>query len=195
MVFYVCINIGALSPLATTVMELHTGFWTAYLLCLVMFLVGFVTFISGRKRYVIRPPTGSVIPNAFRVCWIGLTNRSLDAAKPEHLVRSNIKRVPWDSQFVEEVRRAITACKVFLFFPIYWCAFGQMLNNFVSQAGQMQLHGMPNDIMQNIDPITLIIVSEARACPSQRFPWSLTVSDSSFLSAISSSIQPSEKRT
>ena len=32
-----------------------------------------------------------------------------------------------------------------------------MLNNFVSQAGTMQLHGIPNDIMQNIDPITIII--------------------------------------
>jgi POT family proton-dependent oligopeptide transporter len=32
-----------------------------------------------------------------------------------------------------------------------------MLNNFVSQAGTMQLHGIPNDIMQNIDPIVVII--------------------------------------
>ena len=32
-----------------------------------------------------------------------------------------------------------------------------MLNNFISQAGQTQLHGIPNDIMQNIDPITIII--------------------------------------
>jgi POT family proton-dependent oligopeptide transporter len=32
-----------------------------------------------------------------------------------------------------------------------------MLNNFVSQAGTMQLHGIPNDIMQNIDPITVVV--------------------------------------
>lgn len=31
------------------------------------------------------------------------------------------------------------------------------LNNFISQAGQMELHGIPNDIMQNIDPITIIV--------------------------------------
>ncbi|KAJ4366558.1 hypothetical protein N0V95_000225 [Ascochyta clinopodiicola] len=33
-----------------------------------------------------------------------------------------------------------------------------MLNNFVSQAGQMQLHGLPNDILPNIDPITIILL-------------------------------------
>lgn len=32
-----------------------------------------------------------------------------------------------------------------------------MLNNFISQAAVMQLHGIPNDIMQNIDPLTIII--------------------------------------
>lgn len=32
-----------------------------------------------------------------------------------------------------------------------------MLNNFISQAGTMELHGIPNDIMQNINPLTIII--------------------------------------
>jgi dipeptide/tripeptide permease len=33
-----------------------------------------------------------------------------------------------------------------------------MLNNFVSQAGQMELHGLPNNILPNIDPITIIVL-------------------------------------
>lgn len=32
-----------------------------------------------------------------------------------------------------------------------------MVNNFVSQAATMQLHGIPNDIMQNINPLAIII--------------------------------------
>jgi POT family proton-dependent oligopeptide transporter len=32
-----------------------------------------------------------------------------------------------------------------------------MMNNFVSQAGTMELHGIPNDIMQNINPLSVII--------------------------------------
>ena len=49
------------------------------------------------------------------------------------------------------------ACKVFIAYPIYWVVYGQMINNFVSQAGTMNTHGIPNDIMQNIDPIAVII--------------------------------------
>src|SRR5881398_1956440 len=40
MIFYCCINIGALSLLATPYMERDIGFWSAFLLCLCMFVVG-----------------------------------------------------------------------------------------------------------------------------------------------------------
>lgn len=40
--FYLCINIGGLSPIATTVLEKDVGFWSAYLLPMLMFLVGFI---------------------------------------------------------------------------------------------------------------------------------------------------------
>lgn len=32
-----------------------------------------------------------------------------------------------------------------------------MWNNLISQAGQMALHGTPNDLLQNLDPIALCI--------------------------------------
>lgn len=117
-----CINIGSLSPIATTEMELHIGFWSAYLLCLCAFVVGFITLIFGKKKYVVRPPKGSVIPNAFRIMWIGIRSGNLDNAKPQHAEETTGRRIsrPWDSVFVEEVRRALVACKAFLFYPIYW---------------------------------------------------------------------------
>lgn len=58
---------------------------------------------------------------------------------------------------MDEVNRAVHACKVFVFYPIYWLVYGQMINNFVSQAGQMELHGSPNDILQAINSLTIII--------------------------------------
>ncbi|CCO29798.1 Peptide transporter PTR2 AltName: Full=Peptide permease PTR2 [Rhizoctonia solani AG-1 IB] len=33
-----------------------------------------------------------------------------------------------------------------------------MSNNIVSQAGSMSTHGVPNDLLQNIDPIAIIII-------------------------------------
>ncbi|KAI9753981.1 MAG: hypothetical protein M4579_004911 [Chaenotheca gracillima] len=159
MIFYLCINVGSLSAIATTEMELHIGFWSAYLLPLCMFLIGFVVLILGRKNYVVRPPRGSVIAHAFKVMCIGLLSKgNLNAAKPSYQEEYGRKyRTPWDDLFIDEIRRALVACKVFVFFPIYWVVYNQMLNNFVSQAGTMELHGIPNDIMQNIDPLTIII--------------------------------------
>lgn len=159
MIFYLCINVGSLSSIATTEMELHIDFWAAYLLPLCMFIVGFITLIVGKKSYVQRPPRGSVIFHAFKAMWIGVTHRfNMDAAKPCYRAESgHAHATPWDGQFILEIKRALIACRVFVFFPIYWVVYNQMLNNFISQAGQMQLHGIPNDIMQNIDPITIII--------------------------------------
>lgn len=136
MIFYLCVNIGALSSIATTNLEFRVGFWAAYLLPLLMFLVGFFVLVVGRKKYAIRSPQGSVIVHAFRVMWIGLMNKgNLEAAKPSYQnQRGGRFPAPWNDHFVEEIRRALVACKVFIFFPIYWLVYGQMLNNFISQG-------------------------------------------------------------
>jgi proton-dependent oligopeptide transporter, POT family len=44
---------------------------------------------------------------------------------------------------------------MFLFFPFYFICWNQMWNNLISQAGTMALHGTPNDLLQNLDPIAL----------------------------------------
>jgi POT family proton-dependent oligopeptide transporter len=40
----------------------------------------------------------------------------------------------YDDAWVEEVRRGLKACKVFLFLPIFFLAYNQMTNNLTSQA-------------------------------------------------------------
>ncbi|KAF3914361.1 hypothetical protein AA313_de0209958 [Arthrobotrys entomopaga] len=153
MIFYLMINVGSLSTIVTTPMEKYVGFWAAYLLPLAMFIVGFFILISGRKSYVDRPPKGSVVAHSFRAIFIGISNGGLDAAKPSR----GKPYLPWDDAFVNELKRTLVACQVFIFFPIYWLCFNQMMNNFISQAGQMELHGIPNDMLGNLDPITIII--------------------------------------
>ncbi|KAI9738789.1 MAG: peptide transporter ptr2 [Cirrosporium novae-zelandiae] len=159
LVFYLCINVGSLSSIATTEMELHIGFWSAYLLPMCMFFVGFGVLLLGKRFYIVRPPQGSIMGKAFRSMWIGAMNKfDMNAAKPSYQEEYGRKYdTPWDDHFIEEMKRALVACRVFVFYPIYWVTYSQMLNNFISQAGQMQLHGVPNDIMQNIDSLTIII--------------------------------------
>lgn len=159
MIFYACINIGSLSLLATPYMELYIGFWSGYLLCLCMFAAGTMVLLLGRKYYVVRPPQGSVITDAFKALWIMIINRNMDAPKPswqaEH--RGSQAQLPWDDHFIDELKRALVACRVFAFYPIYWVVYGQFSGNFVTQAGQMRGHGIPNDLMQNFDPISIIV--------------------------------------
>ncbi|KAM0192693.1 hypothetical protein ACHAPI_008052 [Fusarium lateritium] len=158
MIFYWCINVGALSLLATPFMEKYKGFWTAYLMCFCMFNVGIVTLVLRRKTFVNRPPQGSVITDAFKALGMMIAARNTDAAKPSwREANGKTKAVPWNDHFVDELKRALRACKVFVFYPIFWVCYGQFSTNFVTQAGQMEGHGVPNDLMQNFDPIAILV--------------------------------------
>lgn len=115
MIFYMCINTGSLAAIATTELELHIGFWAAYLLPLCMFIAGFVVLIMGRKLYVVRPPKGSIYLRAFKVMYIGMKNGGkLDAAKSSYQRHNGGRVFPWDDQFVDEMKRALVACRVFM---------------------------------------------------------------------------------
>jgi POT family proton-dependent oligopeptide transporter len=159
MIFYWCINIGALSLCATPFMEQHVGFWSAFLMCFCMFNVGILILVSRRKTYLIRPPQGSVITDAFKALGMMIASRNMDAPKASWRAANGKgdKAVPWNDHFVEELKRALRACKVFVFYPIFWVCYGQFSSNFVTQAGQMEGHGMPNDFMQNFDPLSILL--------------------------------------
>ncbi|KAG5977772.1 hypothetical protein E4U56_006891 [Claviceps arundinis] len=158
MVFYWCINVGSLSLMATPFMELYTGFWTAFLMCFCTFNVGIAILVLRRKSYVIRPPQGQIITDAFKAIGMMITNGKMDAAKPSWRAQNGkSSNLNWDDHFVDELKRALMACKVFLLYPVFWVCYGQFSSNFVTQAGQMKVGGMPNDFMQNFDPLSILI--------------------------------------
>ncbi|KAF5310115.1 hypothetical protein D9619_010184 [Psilocybe cf. subviscida] len=64
----------------------------------------------------------------------------------------------FDDQWVDEVKRGVKACSVFAWFPIYWRTHSQLSNNLISQAAEMSTHGLPNDILANMSPITMLIL-------------------------------------
>jgi POT family proton-dependent oligopeptide transporter len=64
----------------------------------------------------------------------------------------------FDDQWADEVKRGLKACSVFLWFPIYWLTYNQLNNNLTSQAATMATHGLPNDVLSNLDPFALIIL-------------------------------------
>jgi len=64
----------------------------------------------------------------------------------------------FDDAWVDEVARGVKACSVFAFYPIWWLAYNQIDGNLISQAATMELHGVPNDLLNNMNPLGIIIM-------------------------------------
>ncbi|KAJ6574038.1 POT family-domain-containing protein [Mycena capillaripes] len=135
MYFAVMVNLGALfGQFVMTYTEKYAGFWLAYALPTAVFVLCLIILVVGRKRYVRAPPTGSVVATFTHLMrapgfW--------DAARPSRI--SPALRPAWmtfDDGWVDEVRRGLGACAVFVWFPIYWLTTNQMGNNLTSQAAR-----------------------------------------------------------
>jgi POT family proton-dependent oligopeptide transporter len=131
-----------------------------------------VTFLC-KSRYILHKPEGSVIAKAYKVWMLALKDKwswnpftfrrnvkkpgFWDAAMPSQMGPNKPAWMTFDDAWVMEVRRGLMACKVFLWYPLYWLAYGQMTNNLTSQAATMRLGSVPNDIVSNLNPISIII--------------------------------------
>ncbi|KAF9930624.1 peptide transporter ptr2 [Linnemannia zychae] len=161
--FYWSINLGSLSAIITTNAEKYYSFWLAYLIPLIMFFGALFALWIGKDKVVKTEPRGSVLIECFHVLSIALRNgRNLDAAKPTVIQTRDpspeaTRGITWDDLFIDELRLTLKACSVFMFFPFYWVIYNQITTNLTSQAGTMLLYGIPNDVINNIDPIVLII--------------------------------------
>ncbi|KAI8969198.1 POT family-domain-containing protein [Mycotypha africana] len=158
--FYWGINCGSLAAITTVILEKNVGFWAAYLLPTIVFIPGILIVLAGKNLYVINPPRGSIFIEASKVIRLSF-KYGLEGCKPSNLRMDHpeaIDKVTWDDVFIDELRRTIKACKVFCWYPIYWLCYSQMTNNLVSMAATMQTGNVPNDIMQNINPLTLVLV-------------------------------------
>ncbi|PIG85294.1 MSF oligopeptide transporter [Aspergillus arachidicola] len=152
------INVASLSGIATTFMEKYSSFWSAFLLCFCFLWVGLVLMLVFKNQYYKAPPAGSVVPKVLRVIWLGIRGgMSLNAAQPAVQQEKYGRQVPWDDEFLQGVRNALIACQICLAFPVVWLCWGQTYNNLISQAGQMETYGIPNDVMPNFNPIVCII--------------------------------------
>ncbi|KAF2794545.1 oligopeptide transporter [Melanomma pulvis-pyrius CBS 109.77] len=157
--FYWMVNIASLSSIPTTLMEKHIDFWAAYLLPTLILAIAVLPVILWNKRLVKLPPQGNILPHASRVIWIACrSNFRLDAANPSPESVDSNRSIPWESSFVDEIRRGLKACRVIICFVVFWLCYNQTTNNIISQAGQMQLQGLSNDTISALNPIACTIV-------------------------------------
>ncbi|KAJ5185156.1 hypothetical protein N7491_006973 [Penicillium cf. griseofulvum] len=173
--FYAFINLGALmGQIGMAYAEKYVGFWLAFLLPTVMFLTTPFVMWWGHNRYRQAPPAGSVTYKAIKtflfcmrdrwhynpyILWKRTHDGTLwDTAKPSNIEpQSRPKWMTFDDAWMDEVRRGFAACAVFCWFPIYWLAYNQLTSNLTAQAGTMTLNGVPNDVVNNLDPFALLV--------------------------------------
>ncbi|TFY76043.1 hypothetical protein EWM64_g7968 [Hericium alpestre] len=181
MYFYFFINVGALiGQITMTFAEKYVGFYLAYTLPTAVFLLCPLVLLAGRNRYVRSPPQGSVLGKSLRTWrfaargraswnpirfWKNMTADDFwENVKPSRVVAAEkeggVAKPRWmtfDDVWVDELRRGFKACAVFVWYPIYWLAYNQIINNLTSQAATMITNGVPNDVINNLDPFALII--------------------------------------
>ncbi|KAI0869897.1 POT family protein [Hypoxylon argillaceum] len=173
--YYLFINIGSLvGQISMVYAEKYVGFYLSFTLPTVLFLFCPFVLLAFKNKYVRRPPTGSVVGKFFSLLGLGMKGRwsgnpirlwknirepgFFERVKPSKIRES--ERPAWmtfDDNWVDEVRRGIKACQVFLLYPIYWLPYNQLNSNLTSQAATMVLGGVPNDVINNLDPIALLI--------------------------------------
>ncbi|EED17634.1 oligopeptide transporter, putative [Talaromyces stipitatus ATCC 10500] len=131
-VYYWITNIAALSILASTYLE------------------------KERERF---PAQGGVLLKAGKVLGYAIQDRfKIDAARPRWQYEKHNRVVPWTDRFVTEIKSGLCACQVMLWFVLFHLGINQMTNNLVSQAGEMELTGFPNDGIQILNPIACVIL-------------------------------------
>ncbi|KAF4119705.1 proton-dependent oligopeptide transporter, POT family, partial [Geosmithia morbida] len=171
---YFLINVGALvGQIGMAWAEKYVGFYLSYTLPTVLLLCCPAVLFWGRKRYIRREPGGSVLAPALKTFFLAqkgrwsvnpvATYRSLndgtfwDNVKPSRFTDET--RPAWmtfDDAWVDELRRGFSACAVFSWLPLFWLCYNQS-SNLTSQAAVMQRHGVPNDVISNLNPIALLI--------------------------------------
>ncbi|KAK8431968.1 putative MFS peptide transporter [Phyllosticta citricarpa] len=170
LIFYALINVGAFFALATTYAEKNVGYWLAFLLPTILFMLLPVLLAFMYKRLVKVPPSGSELTKFIQVCSVAVKENGFKfwkkdywaAARPSKLAEKGIttfggKPIRWSDKFVKDVSRMLDACKIFLYFPIYNLndnGIGSVAND---QGSTMTSRGAPNDLLSNFNPITIIV--------------------------------------
>lgn len=169
-IYYGFINIGAFFALASTYAERYVGFWLAFLLPTIIYILVIVIFVGVNKKIVKKPPLGSELNDFFKITWICCKENKFmfwkkdfwDAARPNVLAEKG-QNVKWNNHLVTDVGRTWAACQVFLYIPIYQLNDGGIGAAASNLAGSMTLNGAPNDLLTNFNSLTIVIFTPIMA--------------------------------
>lgn len=162
--FYFAINVGSLAIVVAPIIEKYHSYWLTFLVSLLVFLTIPPMLFLLRNKLNRLPPRSSILVETARLIRIVFSQTfsfnpfkwyrnsrkpdNWEVAKPSHYIQSQgdiPKHVTWDDDFVYEVKRALGACVIFLWFVPQGTASSQR-TNISSTAATMKQDGTPNDL-------------------------------------------------
>ncbi|KAI9665076.1 MAG: hypothetical protein M1821_006524 [Bathelium mastoideum] len=164
LIFYGLINVGAFFAIATTYSEKRIGYWLAYLTPGIIFLLLPALLLYLNNKLVKYPPSGSELGATFKIVGICLKENKFnplkkgfwDAARPARMAERG-QTTTWSDKMVDDVRRTMKACGLFLYFPVWLLNDGGIGSVATNQGSTMTTAGAPNDLLGNFNPLTIIV--------------------------------------
>ncbi|KAK3332275.1 POT family-domain-containing protein [Cercophora scortea] len=162
--YYWFTNIASLSSIPVTFLEIRYHFWAAYLLATAALCLSIVLFLVWSTKLRKVPAQGNVLPDAVRVMVLAARSGfKLDHSKASYQAANYTsthaaRTVPWSDDFVDQIKSGLQACRVIFSLLVFYLCINQMYNNLVSQAGQMRLGAVPNDMIQAFSGVACIVL-------------------------------------
>ncbi|PVH94284.1 PTR2-domain-containing protein [Periconia macrospinosa] len=166
LIFYGFINVGAFFSIATTYAEKYLGFWIAFLLPGIVYFLLPVLLYFMNKRLVKSPVVGSELTQFFKILGAAIKGNGYklwgkgywDVVRPAALAEKGIT-VTWSDKAVTDVYRTLEACQIFCYFPLWYLNDGGIGAVQSNQGAAMKSQGVPNDLLNNFNPLTIIVFS------------------------------------
>ncbi|KAI1102211.1 hypothetical protein F4804DRAFT_313808 [Jackrogersella minutella] len=166
--FYLLINIGACFGIPTTYLAKLVGYWAAYLIPTILYLLLPPLLWYLNPRLVKQPPGGSDLNNVFKVLADIFANGGLKRIGRKgfwEIGRPSVRRAAgstkvygYDDEFVNDVRRTFQACGIFLFSPIWQINDGGLGAAANALTAGMKTNGLPNDLLDNLNSVSIVIM-------------------------------------
>ncbi|TVY75557.1 Peptide transporter PTR2, partial [Lachnellula suecica] len=174
LIFYGLINVGAFYAIACTYAEKYVGYWLAFLLPGIIYFLLPILLVAYYKKTKKVAPNKSAYKSTYTIIWVALSqngwklwklfrrNGFWDAAIPSKMRAAGIfehkgQPIAWTDVETDDVKRTFTACQVFLYFAIYNLNDGGIGSVLSSQGSTMTTNGAPNDLLNNFNPLTIIV--------------------------------------
>ncbi|KAI1264781.1 POT family protein [Xylariaceae sp. FL1019] len=170
LIFYAFVNIGAFFQIPAVYIEKYKGFWQAFLLAGVLYFLLPVLMAVLAKRMIRTPPQGSDLTR-FTKITLNAIKRSKGNffsknfwynVKPSAIAETG-KSVQYSEKDVVDCQRTWEAVAIFLYVPIWSINDGGVGSVSSNQGAAMTSDGAPNDLINNFNPLVIIVAAPLMA--------------------------------